>query len=112
MGEDLAIREQIARLVDQEQTVADLEDWLQEYAADLEDDPAKSLAADALRLLFEHGNSDWTDDELAERLGALSRVYWFRHAPKGVVISGSQAGLIHHDRRQAAAGRSPVAGSA
>lgn len=108
MSEDLAIREQIAGLVEGTQSVTDFEGWLQEFAIDLEETLAQSLAADALRLLSEHENGDWTDDEITDQLGALSRFYWFEGAPK-TVLSGSDAELINHDRRLAATGRSPVA---
>jgi predicted Zn-dependent peptidase len=44
--------------------------------------PTQALAAAVLRLLAEHGNGDWTDRELRERLGVLSRIYWFDQAAR------------------------------
>lgn len=108
MSDDLLIRQQIARLVDGGQSAADFEDWLQEFAYELETEPARSLAHDALRVLTEHANGDWEDEEVLDQLGALSRTYWFVGALT-MIQSGAESGLVSHDRRLAATGRSPVA---
>jgi hypothetical protein len=108
---DLEIRERIAALTSGGIGARELEDQLEDGAWELEAEPARTLAADALRLLAEHGNGDWTDAELNERLGALSRTYWFEQAPKRS-LSGSDSPVIRHDQQSAVAGRSPVAESA
>lgn len=98
---DLEIRQRIAAFTDGEVEPHDLEDWLETAAWDLDAEPAKTLAADALRLLAEYGNGDWTDVELRERLGALYRTYWFAEAPKTQNVTGSDSIVIHQDQRSA-----------
>ena len=97
---DLEIREQIARYIGAEIDAPTLEDTLEAAAWDA-DGPAGSLAADTLRVLAEHANGDWTDAELGERLGALSRTYWFEQAPKHA-FTESSAHVIREDQRSAA----------
>ena len=98
---DLQIREQIARHVEGKLEPSELEDWLENESWEVEAEPARSLAADALRLLAEHGNGDWTDSELRAQLGALSRTYWFDQAPKQT-RSGSVSGVIRREAEQSA----------
>ena len=87
---DLEIREQIAAYLAGETSVGELEEWFEDvfWSSDLFARSADALAADALRLLTEFGNDDWTEDELKDKLGALNRTHWFEQAPK-VLITGS-----------------------
>jgi hypothetical protein len=98
---DLEIREQVARYVEGTLEASELEDWLENESWDLEAEPARTLAADVLRLLAEYANEDWTDSELRAQLGALSRTYWFDHAPKQT-RSGSVSGVIRQEAQQSA----------
>jgi hypothetical protein len=98
---DLEIREQVARYVADELKASELEDWLESESWDLEAEPARTLAADLLRLLAEYANGDWTDSELRAQLGALSRTYWFDQAPKQS-RSGSVSGVIRQGAQQSA----------
>jgi len=98
---DLEIREQLARYVAGKLDAAELEDWLENESWDVEFEPTRALAADALRLLAEHANGDWTDLELRAQLGALSRTYWFDQAPKQT-RSGSASGVIRQEAPQSA----------
>jgi hypothetical protein len=61
------------------------------------------VAAEALLLLAEHQNGDWTDGELRSGLGAISRTYWFDQAPKHVTVESSQ--VTHRLPMSAGAGR-------
>ena len=79
----------IASYLDGALSSRELEDCLQDFAWDLDEEPARTVAADALLLLAEHQNGDWTDDELRAGLGAISRTYWFDQAPKHVTIGSS-----------------------
>jgi hypothetical protein len=101
---DLEIREQLARYVSGEMDAPTLEDWLQDVCWDAPADPAESLAVTSLRLLAERANGDWTDAELRDRLGALSRTYWLEQAPR-VVYANSDAHVIREDRRSASVDR-------
>ena len=107
MSEDLEIRKRIAKVVEGKLAPADLEEWLQAYAWDLSAGPAHGLAADAMRLLSEHANGDWTDDEVRDRLGIISRVYWFQQAPK-VAWSDSVAVVIPSQQSAGAGTRRAV----
>lgn len=106
---DLEIRKQINRYLDPKGDVeaAELEAWLAAEAWDIDDEPqaTRQLAFDAMRLLAERGNGDWDDAELRERLGALSRTYWFVTAPK----TDSVATVIRRDPRLPATDRRHVA---
>lgn len=107
---DLEIRQEIARYIAGQQDARELEDWLENVAWDLEDQPGRALAATALRLLAEHSNGDWTDSELREKLGAVSRIYAFDQAPRAAV-SGSASSIIRQEQRPATADRWRVAES-
>lgn len=107
---DLEIREQIADFVRGDIDAAQLEDWLEDASWGEDAEPTRTLAATVLRLLAEHANGDWTDSEMREQLGALSRNYWFEQAPK-TALAGSDTPIILQDQRSAAAGRWRVAGS-
>ena len=113
MLEDQEIRERIRACIEDEISAAELEDWLETESWDDAEMsvPTQHLANDALRLLAERGNGDWTEEELAEQLGALSRLYWFVHVSKGA-WADAITNVSHHDRRPVATGRSPVAESA
>jgi hypothetical protein len=87
---DLDIRRSIADYLNGEISSRELEDRLHDFAWDLDEEPARSVAADALLLLAEHQNGDWPDDELHAGLGAISRTYWFDQAPKHVTVESSQ----------------------
>ena|ERR1035437_1349480 len=86
---DLEIRKLIANYIAEEIPAAGLADRLEDLAWDLEEEPARGVAAAALLLLSEHENGDWTDEELRERLGAISRMYWFDQAPKQAFAEAS-----------------------
>lgn len=86
---DLDIRHSIADYLNGDISPRDLEDRIQDLTWDLDEEPARSLAANALLLLAEHQNGDWTDDELRTGLGAISRTYWFDQAPKNVIVESS-----------------------
>lgn len=107
---DVEIREQIARYIEGNIIAQELEDRLENETWGLESEPARTLAATVLRLLAEHGHGDWTDTELREQLGAISRFYWFDQAPK-TAWSGSEAAVIRQDQQSEAAGRWRVAES-
>lgn len=106
---DLEIRQQIARYVAGDLDADRLEAWLSAETGDIdgESPETRQLAFDALRLLAEHGNGDWQDVELRERLGALSRTYWFEGAPK-TVLSGSESSIISRDPQSAGTDRRRV----
>jgi hypothetical protein len=87
---DLDIRRAIADYLAGGISPGELEDRLHDFAWDVDEEPARSVAADALLLLAEHQNGDWTDDELRACLGAISRTYWFDQAPKHVTAGSSQ----------------------
>lgn len=94
---DLKIREQIARYARGRIGADELDAWLSAEATDAEGESAQQLAFDALRLLSEGANGDWEDEELRERLGALSRLYWLEQAPKTVIL-GSGSIFIRQSR--------------
>jgi hypothetical protein len=110
---DLKLREQIARLVTGEITPAELEAWVSAEAWDVDDEaPAtRQLAFQVLGLTSEYANGDWDEAELRERLGALSRIYWFEQAPKNVV-GGAETTVIRRGRWSAGSDRSLVVESA
>ncbi len=101
---DLEIRQQVARFAQGELEAWDLEDWMEGAAWELDAGPARTLAATALRLLAEHASGDWSDPELREALGVLSRVYWFDQAPK-MTLSGSTSTVIRHAQPSGSADR-------
>jgi hypothetical protein len=107
---DLEIRKQIACYLDGEINASELEAWVSEESWDLEDKPSatRKLANDVLRLTSEAANGDWTDEQLRERLGALSRTYWFESAPK-TKLSGSEGVFIRHGQPLAGTERPHVA---
>ncbi len=107
---DLEIRERIARYTRGDLGARELEDWLEGVVWGLDTQPEKDLAATALSLLVEHANGDWTDAELRGRLGALSRTYWFDHAPR-TVISGSIARVTRLNQSSGSAGIRPATAS-
>lgn len=107
---EVEIRQRIAAFTDGEIEPHVLEDWLENAAWDVDEEPARTLAADALRLLAEFDNGDWTDAEIRERLGGLYRTYWFVRGPKGN-FTGSDSLVIHQDQRSASPGRLRVLGS-
>jgi hypothetical protein len=109
--DDLEIRESVADYIVGALDAGELEDRLENVAWELEGEPARSLAGDVLRLLAEHGNGDWEEAELRERLGAMSRTYWFQQAPK-VAWSGSDASVMRHQEPSVVAGRSRATESA
>lgn len=101
----LEIREQILRYIDGDVSAPDLEDWLENGAWDEDgiEPPARALVQDALRVLAEHANDDWTEDELKDRLGQMARTYWFEQAPK-ITLDVSSASVTHRHELVAAAG--------
>ena len=99
---DLEIREAIRRYITGDLDAPTLEDRLEAVAWDMP--AAQRLVADALRLLAEHANGDWTDSELRERLGVLTRTYWFEQAPKHT-MPGAESVVIRQADRAALAGR-------
>jgi hypothetical protein len=86
---DLDIRRSIADYLNGDVSSSELEDRIQDLSWDLDEEPARSVAANALLLLAEHQNGDWTDDELRARLGGIGRTYWFDKAPKRVTIESA-----------------------
>lgn len=102
---DLEIREQVANYLAGRVNAAELEDRLETVAWDLEAEPGRTLAADVLRLLAEHSNGDWDEEELRDRLGALTRLYWFQLAPK-VAWSGAASGVTRHQEQSVVVDRS------
>jgi hypothetical protein len=113
MLDDQEIRARIRAYTNGSLSAAALEDWLENESWDDSTLSAsvQQLANDTLRLLAEFGHGDWTEAELVEQLGLLSRVYWFVHAPK-VVHSDARASVIRHDRRLVGTGRSRAMESA
>ena len=113
MLDDQNIRKRIRAYTEDELSAAELEDWLEteSWHDDAMGASTERLANDALRLLAEHTNGDWSDAELADQLGMLGRTYWFAQAFKGV-WADAITNVIRHDRRPVATGRSPVAGCA
>ena len=106
---DLEIREQIHRYLNGEIDAPALEDWLENTSWDAVD-AAGSLGENVLRLLAEHANGDWTDGELREQLGSMSRTYWFGRAPKHTYV-GSAAQVIRQDQSSAVTGTRLVVAS-
>ena len=104
---ELEIREQIARFVEHEMSLDELERVVTEatWAAE------GGLPADALRLVSEYRNGDWTESDLRTKLWTLSSTYWFDRAPKTVLLA-SHAVTIRPDVPAARAGRSREVGSA
>lgn len=92
---DLEIRKQLVRFTEGELDPRQLEDWLEDVAWDLDAEPARTLVATALRLLAEHANGDWPEQDLREQIGAIGRIYWFQQAPK-TTLSGSSSSVIRH----------------
>ena len=105
---DTTLRQQIgAYLADEDADASDLASCLEieMYSADDEPEAVRRLANDALRLLAEHENGDWTDEELGARLGALSRTYWIQQAPK--IAWSDWSGVTSHWGQSASLGRRP-----
>ena len=94
---DLEIREAIRQYIAGDGDARALEDELEGVAWDGLIDPARRLTNDALRLLAERTNGDWTDSELRAHLGVLTRTYWFEQA------SASKTGTASVVIRQTAA---------
>jgi hypothetical protein len=90
---DLELRERLARYVTGSVTLRALEDWLTTETWDDEalQPSTRQLAYDAIRLISEQQNGDWTEDELKRKLGAMGRTYWLEQAPKTAVHSSSAA---------------------
>ena len=67
------VRDQLADYLAGVVSASELEDSLEELTWEEQglDPVARHLANEALRLLAEHANGDWTDDELTDRLGSL-----------------------------------------
>lgn len=109
---DQEIRERIRAYVQGKSPAEELEDALEDLTGPFMGVPigGQRLASDALRLLAEHANGDWTDDELRDLLGKMSRTYWFDSAPKSVIPSAGTA-VIHHGRSSAVVGTPHVAES-
>jgi hypothetical protein len=105
---ELEIRHQIARFVEQETSLDDLEHMLTEA---LWEDDDGGLPADALRLVSEYRNGDWTEPALRRNLWTLSSTYWFDRAPKAVLLT-SGAATICPAALAATAGRSHAVESA
>lgn len=110
---DLEIRKRLARYNAKRLKLADLDDWLNTESWEVRSEPVETqrLLFDAMRLIAEHDNGDWTEPELRQKLGALSRLYWFEQAPRTVVTT-SEATIIRHDLGSETARRSPVEASA
>jgi hypothetical protein len=89
---DLEVREAIRDYIAGNVDARVLEDRLEDVAWDTPADPARKLTDDALRLLAEQANGDWTESELREQLGVLTRTYWFEQAPK--VVTGTSSTVI------------------
>jgi hypothetical protein len=108
----IEIRKQIAHYIDGDITADELEAWLTADTWEAEG-PARELSLAAMGLVAEYTGDDQPDDdaELRERLGALSRTYWFDQAPR-TVISDSESNLIRHGQLTAASERQHVAESA
>jgi hypothetical protein len=113
---DLEIRKKIADYAAGTIDAGELEAWLSGETWDVEDESPSTqrLAFEAMRLVSERSHGDWTDEQLREQLGALSRYYWFEAAPKTpkTAIPGSEAVLIRRGRWSAASDRSPAGASA
>lgn len=110
----LEIRERLAGYVAGDIDGVSLEEWLEEVVWDDALLPIdRQLVYDALRLLSEHNNGDWSEEEVRRKLGAASRTYWLQQATK-VVWGGTSAAVVMQPDHQlsAAAGKSPVAESA
>jgi anti-sigma factor RsiW len=108
---DIEIRELVARYLESNDIAPqELADRLENESWELTAEPVATLAATVLRLLAEHDNGDWTESELKERLGGVTRNYWLDHAPK-TVLTGAASTVTLQDQRPAAAGRWRVAES-
>ena len=106
---ELEIREQVARYITDEIDAVTLEDWLEDASWET-GQTGEMLAADALRLLAEYANGDWTKSELREQLGALSRTYRLEQAPRWA-FTDSSAQVIRQDQPLVGAGTQRVAAS-
>jgi hypothetical protein len=103
---DLEIRKQISLYAAEEISSSDLEGWLSEKTWNIDNEPVatQELAYEALRLTSESDLGDWSDVELRDLLGNLSRTYWFKQAPKRFVYSNSDTPTTHHGQRQVGSG--------
>lgn len=97
---DLEIRTRIAGVIEKEIEPEDLAGWLETemWNADDERPPTQQLGHDALRLLAEHDHDDWTDSELREKLGVLSRTYWFWQAAEGAPVGSASGGVTRQSQ--------------
>jgi hypothetical protein len=93
---DLEIRKRLARYNAKRMKLTDLDDWLNSESWDVRTEPPETqqLLFDAMRLIAEHANGDWTDAELRQKLGALSRTYWVDRAPKDRLVGESSSAVI------------------
>jgi hypothetical protein len=91
MIDDLELRQRLARYAAGRADLATFEDWLTTETWDAAEDasPTERLAFDALRLISEHQNGDWTESELRGKLGAVGRTYWFEQAPKATAYTSA-----------------------
>lgn len=73
MALDTEFREKISDYLAGQVSLADLGDWISIETVDIDNEPpaVRQRAYDALRLISEVENSEWTTDELREQLGAM-----------------------------------------
>jgi len=105
---DTAIRKQIAAFVAGQVEAADLAGWLETEMWTADDEPVsvRDLGNEASRLLAETANGDWSEGDLRERLGALSRNYWLEVTPRRTWTGSGD--LTRHSDHSAGAGRPRV----
>jgi hypothetical protein len=108
---DVEIRELVAQHLDGDLSADALEDQLETEAWVLEDEPARTLAATVLRLLSEFTNGDWTDSELDERLGAITRSYRLEQASPRAFTGTATSTVTQVDQQSEVADRRLAAGS-
>ncbi len=108
--DDLEVRQQVARFVGGEISADELEGWLEPAAWELDSEPGRTHAAHVLRLVAEHQNGDWTDDDLRAKLATMNRLYWFVQAPK--LSWGAALDSVIRPRQSVAADRSRAMESA
>lgn len=106
---DLEIREAIRQYIAGDVDARALEDQLEGVAWEGLADPARRLTNDALRLLAEQANGDWTDSDLREQLGVLTRTYWFERNAESK--TGTSSAVIRQTAVPATAERLHVAES-
>lgn len=68
---DIEIREKISDYLAERVSLVELEDWISTEIWDSPQSEARQLGYDALRLVSEAQNGEWTDDELRIRLASL-----------------------------------------